>query len=268
MPTIHWIDISMNLVLSLPRSKTGKDFVFVVVEKFSKRAHFIPCHKSDDGYYVANLFFREVVRFHALPKTISKLSIKLLFSTVFHPQTDGRTKVTNRTLSQLLKCFVDKSMKTWEEWLPYIEFSYNKVVNSTTFHTPFELVYGFNLLPPLDLLSLPNVNTMLNYDSVSKGRLSNMLRRLTKEKFKKFLKNEGKVSLRKSKLYPREYDPFKVLKKINSNAYVLYMPYTYEGNSNLRSNSFQEGEPGIDLDSIQKEIEEEKSDLAKNIKII
>ncbi|RDY07777.1 hypothetical protein CR513_08058, partial [Mucuna pruriens] len=49
-----------------------------------------------------------------------------------------------------LRCFVDKILKTWEEWLPYIEFAYNKVVNTTTSYYPFELVNGFNpLTPPL-----------------------------------------------------------------------------------------------------------------------
>ncbi|RDX90644.1 Tf2-6, partial [Mucuna pruriens] len=75
IPTSPWVDISMGFVLGLPRSKGGRYFIFVMT-------YFIPCHIIDDAYHVANLFFKEVVRLDGLPKTISKLGTKLLFSTL------------------------------------------------------------------------------------------------------------------------------------------------------------------------------------------
>jgi hypothetical protein len=89
---------------------------------FSKMAHFIPCHKSDNTSHVADLFFTEIVRLHGVANTIVsnrdakflshfwrtlwfKLGTKLLFYTSCHPQMDGQTEVVNHTLSTMLRAF-------------------------------------------------------------------------------------------------------------------------------------------------------------------
>jgi hypothetical protein len=83
-----------------------------------------------------------------------KLGTKLLFLTTCHPQTDGQTEVVNRTLSQLLRAIIQKNLKNWEECLPFVEFAYNRTMHSTTGFSPFEIVYGFNPLTPMNLIPL------------------------------------------------------------------------------------------------------------------
>jgi hypothetical protein len=172
IPNAPWEDISMDFVLGFPRTKRGSDSVFVVVDRFSKIAHFIPYHKTYNASYVVDLFFTENVRLHGVPNIIVserdakllshfwrtlwfKLGTKLLFSTTCHPQTDGQTEVVNRTLSTMLRAVLKDNLRLWEKCLPHKKFAYNISIHSTTKLSPFMVVNGFNSCAPIDLLPLP-----------------------------------------------------------------------------------------------------------------
>ena len=150
-------------------------------------AHCIACQKTNDASHITELFFKEIVRLHGMPRTIvsdqdakflsyfwktlwGKLGTKLLFSTTCHPQTDWQTEVVNRTLSTLLRAIIQKNIKTWEDCLPHVEFAYNRCVHSTTNFSPFENVYGFNPLTPLDLTPL-HLSECANLDGKKKADL-------------------------------------------------------------------------------------------------
>eukprot|EP00253_Pinus_taeda_P034456 PITA_34456 len=110
IPSRPWDPVSLDFILGLPRTQWGYDSVMVVVDWFSKMAHFIPCRKTSDGTHVAHLFFTEIIRLDGLPNSIlfdkdvkftghfwhtvwKSMDTQLSFSSAYHPQNDGKREV-------------------------------------------------------------------------------------------------------------------------------------------------------------------------------
>nr|GEV58633.1 hypothetical protein [Tanacetum cinerariifolium] len=111
----------MDLVTKLPRSSGGYDAIWVIVDRLTNSAHFLPIHR--DGRFASHLW-------QALQKV---LGTKLHMSTAYHPETDGQREHTIKTLKDMLRACVMDFGGSWDTHLPLVEFSYNnKIVQKTT----------------------------------------------------------------------------------------------------------------------------------------
>jgi hypothetical protein len=149
----------MDFITGLPRSAKQNDAIMVVVEKLSKSAHFVPVKSTCKAIYISNIFMKEIFRLHGMPREIisdrdtkftssfgkslmASLETKLLFSTAYHPQTDGHTKRVNQILEDMLRMHVMHQPKKWEDYLPLVEFAYNNDYQESLKMSPFEALYG------------------------------------------------------------------------------------------------------------------------------
>ncbi|GKA29603.1 RNA-directed DNA polymerase [Tanacetum coccineum] len=232
VPESPWVDISMDFVLGLPRTQRGVDSVFVVVDRFSKMAHFIPCKKTSDAAHIARLFFQEVVRLHGVSKSIT-----------------SDRDIVSRTLENMIRCLCGEKPKLWDVSLAQAEFAYNSAVHSSTGFSPFEVVYKTSPRHVVDLVDLPGKKNIQANRMVEEVQATHEVVRANiteanvkykivadKHRRKKLFQvgDEVMVFLRKerfpvgtySKLQPKKYGPYKVLRKINDNAYVVDLPNT------------------------------------------
>jgi hypothetical protein len=142
IPTWKWEDISMDFIMGLPRTAKGYDSIWVIVDRLTKIAHFLPVKTYYPVLTYAELYIARILSLHGVPKTIvsdrgpqfvskfweelhKSLGTKLLHSSAYHPQTSGQTERVNKILEDMLRaCVLDFSQK-WDECLPLAEFSYN-----------------------------------------------------------------------------------------------------------------------------------------------
>lgn len=145
IPQGAWQDISLDFIDGLPLS-ASKNVILVVVDRFTKFAHFIPLKHPYTAQQVALLFLERIVALYGLPKTIvsdrdavftsqfwkqlfTKMKVPLNMSTAYHPQTDGQPKRVNQCLEMYLRCATAASPSQWCSWLPLAQYWYN-----TTYH--------------------------------------------------------------------------------------------------------------------------------------
>jgi hypothetical protein len=172
VPTVVWQDIAMDFVDGFSKVG-GKAVILTLVDRLSKYAHFIALGHPCTATTVMATFFEHIVKLHGVPTSIVSdrdpiftsavwrelfhlCGTMLRTSSVFHPQPDGQSEVTNRIIMVYLRCLVGNRLKTWLRWLLWAEYCYNTSYQTTLKATPFEVVNG---RAPPTLLSAPPGST-------------------------------------------------------------------------------------------------------------
>ena len=174
----------MDFIEGLPKSH-GYEVIFVVVDRLTKFVHFIPLSHPYTAMKVAAVFMKNVFKLHGMPKTImsDKGSVftayfwqelfklqgtELAMSSAYHPQSDGQTKVVNRSLEQYLRAFVGNKPSAWADWLHLAEYWFNTNFHTSTKLTLFEAFYG---IPPPSLLDyIPGATQVTAMDQLLQNR--------------------------------------------------------------------------------------------------
>ncbi|WVZ97589.1 hypothetical protein U9M48_043111 [Paspalum notatum var. saurae] len=166
-----WEKITMDFIVGLPRTQKGYNSIWVVVDRLTKVAHFIPVNTTYLGAKLAELYISKIVCLHGVPKRIisdrgsqftsrfweqlhDSLDTKLRFSTAYHPQTDEQTERTNQILEDILRACAIQYGTSWDKCLPYAEFSYNNSYQASLKKSPFEALYGKRCRTPLCMMPI------------------------------------------------------------------------------------------------------------------
>ncbi|GKA42859.1 putative reverse transcriptase domain-containing protein [Tanacetum coccineum] len=166
IPQWKWDNITMDFVTKLPRTQRGNDTIWVIVDRLTKSAHFLPMRETDPMDKLARLYLKEVVTRHGIPVSIicdrdprfasnfwrsfqKAMGTRLDMSTAYHPETDGQSERTIQTLEDMLRACVIDFGNGWEGHLPLIEFSYNNSYHASIKAAPFEALYGRKCRSPV-----------------------------------------------------------------------------------------------------------------------
>lgn len=197
IPDRIWEDLTMDFIVGLPNSN-GVTNILVVIDRFTKYAHFGALPLQYSATKVADLFSNMVIKLHGMPRTIASdrdpvftsafwkklfelMGTKLKMSSAYHPQTDGQTEVTNRYLEQYLQAFTAENPKQWSKFLCWAVYHYDTSYHSAIAMTPFQAVYG---RPPPSIPAYIRGSTtvqaveddLMTRDTILKNLKDNLLR--------------------------------------------------------------------------------------------
>ena len=166
IPEWKWERITMDFVFKLLPTVQRYDDIWVVVDRLTKSAHFLPIREKFSPQKLAKLFMNHIVSLHGVPVSIisdrdprftsrfwkglmKELGVKLNLSTAFHPQTDRQYERTIQTLEDMWRSCVLQFKGHWNEYLPLAEFTYNNNYHSSIEMSPYEALYGKQCRTPL-----------------------------------------------------------------------------------------------------------------------
>ncbi|GJU85879.1 putative reverse transcriptase domain-containing protein [Tanacetum coccineum] len=166
IPEWKWDKIIMDFITKLPKMANGYDTIWVIVDRLTKSAHFLPVRENDPMEKLMKIYMKEVVTRHGVPVSIisdrngrftslfwqalhKALGTRLDMSTAYHPETDSQSERTIQTLEDMLRACVLDFGKSWDRHLPLVEFSYNNSYHTSIKAAPFEALYGRKCRSPV-----------------------------------------------------------------------------------------------------------------------
>lgn len=166
LPVWKWERITMDFITKLPRTASGCDTIWVIVDRLTQSSHFHAISENESIDKLGRLYVKEIVSRHGVPISIisdrdsrftsnfwqslqTALGTQLAMSTAYHPQTDGQSERTIQTLEDMLRACVIDFGKGREKYLTLAEFSYNNSYHASIKAIPFEALYGQKCRSPV-----------------------------------------------------------------------------------------------------------------------
>jgi hypothetical protein len=156
----------MDFIIGLTNTSLRHDSIWVIVDRLTKIAHFLPVHTTYNAKKYAEFYLDQIVHLRGVPRTIISnrgaqfiarfwkqlqhaLGTKLIQSSAYHPQIDGQTERINQILEDMLRAYVLRYDKNWDKCLSLAEFSYNNSYQTSLKMAPFKALYGRQCRTPL-----------------------------------------------------------------------------------------------------------------------
>jgi hypothetical protein len=291
IPNQRFTELAMDFVGPLPKVK-GFDTILVMTDRLTNYVKIEPTTSSATAPAIADLVYRSWYRQFGLPTAITsdrdklfvskfwtelfkRLDVQLRMSTAYHPETDGSSERSNKTIIEALRHYVNVRQKDWPDHLIHVEAAMNNSVNATTSKTPTELLYGapVRLFPtPIerDTITVPAVSEYIakieesvaiarDRHAEAKTRQAvnfNRHRRqepeykvgdhvyLDTDNIRLRIKQKG----RSAKFYPRYVGPFEIISaKPSTSTYKLLLPPEYDFHPTFHAKRLK---PALDNDDI------------------
>ncbi|KAL0551240.1 hypothetical protein IC582_010326 [Cucumis melo] len=264
IPEWKWENVSMDFITGLPRTLRGFTVIWVVVDRLTKSAHFVPGKSTYTASKWAQLYMSEIVRLHGVPVSIvsdrdarftskfwkglqTAMGTRLDFSTAFHPQTDGQTERLNQVLEDMLRACALEFPGSWDSHLHLMEFAYNNSYQATIGMAPFEALYGKCCRSPVcwgeigeqrlmgpELVQSTNeaiqkIRSRMHTAQSRQKSYADMRRKdlefeIGDKVFLKVAPMKGVLRLKGGKVESRFVGPFEILERIGPVAYRLALP--------------------------------------------
>ncbi|GJW45337.1 putative reverse transcriptase domain-containing protein [Tanacetum coccineum] len=140
IPEWMWEKITMDFITKLPKMAAGYDSIWVIVDRLTKSAHFLPMRETNSIEKLTRLYMKEIVARHGT---------QLNLSTAYHPQTDGQSERTIQTLEDMLRACMIDFRNGWDRHLPLVEFLYNNSYHTSIKVAPFKALYDRKCRSPV-----------------------------------------------------------------------------------------------------------------------